>query len=324
MSRVFVTRRIFSEALDLLKEEGMEVSVNDSRFPLAPAELKDEVKDAEGLVCFLNDRIDKDVLASAESLRGISNVAAGVDNIDLDAAREKGISVTNVPGAVTRPTADLTFGLMLSLSRKISAGERYVRNGQSQEWELLGPMLGTEVSGKKLGIIGLGRIGSAVARRAKFGFDMEVFYYSRSRKKEAEEEIGVRYEEMEDLLGKCDFVSLHTPLTSETKGMMAKEQFEAMKNDAFLINTSRGGVIREEDLIEALKEGELAGAGLDVFRDEPKVNPKLLEFGSRVVITPHIGSATREARSQMAMTAVRDMVKLMKGESPENPVIQSD
>lgn len=324
MSKVFVTRRIFPEALELLEKEGMEVSVNESRFPLPPEELKDEVKDADGLVCFLNDRIDEDVLESGKRLKGVSNVAAGVDNIDLDAAGERGISVTNVPGAVTGPTADLAFGLMLSLSRKISAGERYVRNGQSQEWELLGPMLGTEVSGKKLGIIGLGRIGSAVARRAKFGFDMEVFYYSRSRKEEAEEEMGVQYEELEDLLGKCDFVSLHTPLTSETEGMMAKEQFEAMKNDAFLINTSRGGVIREEDLIEALKEGELAGAGLDVFRDEPKVNPKLLEFGSRVVITPHIGSATREARSQMAMTAVRDMVKSMKGESPKNPVVQSD
>ena len=321
MRKVFVSRRIFPEALRLLEAEDLNVHINNSRFPLSDKRLKERVKGVDGLICFLNDRIDREFLEEVDTLIGISNVAAGVDNIDLEAARESGIYVTNVPGAVTRPTADLTFTLILTVARKVSAGERYLRNGQSQDWELMGPLLGTEVSGKSLGIIGMGRIGSAVARRAALGFEMDVLYHSRTRKKQLESEIGLEYVTMENLLQRSDFVSLHTPLTEETRGMMGRDQFKLMKNTAFLVNTSRGEVIEEEELINALERGELAGAALDVFCDEPKVNPKLLEFGSRVVVTPHIGSATRKARARMAEVAVKDMIKILNKESPDHPVV---
>ncbi len=316
MKKVFITRRVFPEALMLLEKEGIEYEMHQGP-PLAQEELIEKVKQIDGLICLLGDRIGREVLKAGRRLKIVANVAVGYDNIDVEAASELGIMVTNTPEVLTEATADLTFGLLLAVARRIVEGDKVVRKGGFHGWEL-DFLLGTDVQGKALGIIGLGRIGAAVARRAR-GFGMKVLYYNRMRKPELEQELDAEFVDFEKLLQRSDFVSVHLPLTSETHHLFSTEEFDKMKPTAFLINVARGAIVDEEALVGALKSGEIAGAALDVFEHEPEVHPELLRMDN-VVLAPHIGSAARETRVRMAILAAENAVAAPSGRRPPNLV----
>ncbi|MDP8949975.1 MAG: D-glycerate dehydrogenase, partial [Actinomycetota bacterium] len=289
--KVLVTREIPEAGLRLL--DGFDVTVLYERPPERD-ELLEAVRGANGALSTATEKIDGEVMdAAGDGLKVVANMAVGYDNIDVEAARERGVVVTNTPGVLDETTADVAFMLMLAAARRLGEGERLLRAGK---WEWWGPkqLRGLDVWGKKLGIVGLGRIGQAVARRAR-GFDMEILYYNRSRKEGAEKELGARYLELEDLLGESDFISIHTPLTEETRHLIGAEELERMKPGAVLVNTSRGPVVDEGALADALENGRIFAAGLDVYEEEPKVHPKLLEL-ENVVLAPHIGSASMETR----------------------------
>src|SRR3712207_6588339 len=257
--------------------------------------------------------MDAEFMAAAgDNLKVIANMAVGYDNVDLEAANERGIVVTNTPEVLNETTADTAFMLMLAASRRLGEGERIVRSGR---WEAWGPkmLLGPDVWGKKLGIVGFGRIGQALARRAR-GFDMEILYSARSRREEAERELDARYLELDVLLEECDFLSLHTPLTEETTHLIGAEELGRMKIEAVLVNTSRGPVVDEAALAEALAEQRIFAAGLDVYENEPEVHPKLLEL-ENVVLAPHIGSASIETRDRMAVLAAENIVAVLDRKS---------
>ncbi|MEJ7873361.1 MAG: D-glycerate dehydrogenase [Rubrobacteraceae bacterium] len=313
--RVLVTREIPEAGLRPL--EDFDVTVL-SELPPERGELLEAAKGVAGVLSTLTEKIDAEFMDSAgEDLKVVANLAVGYDNIDLDAARERGVVVTNTPGVLDETTADTAFMLLLAAARRLGEGERIVRAGR---WEAWGPKMltGPDVWGKRLGILGLGEIGQAVARRAK-GFDMEILYYNRSRKEEAERELGAQYLDLDELLRTCDFFSIHTPLAEETKHLIGAPEFEKMKPEAVVVNTSRGPVVDEAALAEALAEGRIFAAGLDVYEEEPKVHPKLLEL-ENVVLAPHIGSASIETRDKMAVTAGEDLRAVLRGERPKNPV----
>jgi glyoxylate reductase len=261
--------------------------------------------------------MDREALDSGKDLKVIANYAVGYDNIDVEYATRKNIAILNTPGVLTDATADLAFSLLLASARKIGESERYVRKGNFRSW---GPelMLGKDVWGATLGVIGAGQIGEAVLRRGK-GFEMELLYHSRSPKPRIEKELDASYVPLEELLRRSDFISLNCPLTPETRHLIGKEELLSMKEDAILINTSRGPVIDENALVEALRNGWIGGAGLDVYEWEPKVHPDLLEM-ENVVLAPHIGSATHTTRNKMASMASEGILKLLSGSRPENIV----
>jgi glyoxylate reductase len=261
--------------------------------------------------------MDGEVMDAAEDLRVIANMAVGYDNVDVQAAGKRGVVVTNTPGVLDETTADVAFMLLLAAARRLGEGERLVRAGR---WEWWGPklLMGRDVWGKRLGIVGLGRIGQAVARRAR-GFGMEVLYHNRSRQEEAERELGARYTDLDDLLRTADFVSIHTPLTPETTHLIGADELDDMKPEAVLVNTSRGPVVDEAALAEALAARRIFAAGLDVYENEPEVHPKLLEL-ENVVLAPHIGSASVETRDKMAALAAENLAAVLRGESPKTPV----
>lgn len=316
MKRVFITRKIFSEALELLRKQGLAYQMH-AGPPLSKAELLEKVREVEGLICLLSDRIDRAVLEASRALRVVANVAVGYDNIDVQAASELGIMVTNTPEVLTEATADLTFGLILAVARRIVEGDKLVREGGFHGWEL-DLLLGAEVHHKILGIVGLGRIGEAVARRAQ-GFGMEILYFDPVRRPELERALGAEFVGLEELLRRSDFVSLHLPLRPQTRHLLGKKELELMKPTAFLINAARGPIVDEAALVEALKAGRLAGAGLDVFEREPEVHPELLKLAN-VVLTPHLGSAGRETRVKMAIIAVENVLAALAGRRPPNLV----
>ncbi|MCF7890001.1 D-glycerate dehydrogenase [Candidatus Bipolaricaulota bacterium] len=320
MSEVFITRRVFPEAKDRLKEAGIEFEINDTGEVLDKSELIGNLEGKEVLIPLLNDEVDAEVLDAGDELKIVANLGVGYDNIDVEAATERGIMVTNTPGVLTETTADLSFGLLLAAARRIPEADRFVRKGEWDGWELIQPQQGVDVHGKTLGIVGMGRIGTAVARRGRLGFDMDVLYYSRTRKEDVEEELGARYVELDELLEESDFVSLHTPLTEETEGMISESEFSTMKEDAILVNVARGPVVDEEALIKALESGEIRGAGLDVFEKEPEVHPGLKELTESVVLAPHIGSASRETRLKIAEIGVENAIAGLRGERPPNLV----
>jgi glyoxylate reductase len=317
MTKVFVTRVLPPPGLDMLREK-YEVEVNPHDRVLTKDEILIGVKDATALVCLLTDTIDRDIIDAGCNLRIISNYAVGFNNIDTKYATEKGVIVTNTPGVLSETTADLAFSLLVATARCIPEGDKFMREGKFKGWapEL---MLGTDINRKTLGIIGLGRIGMLVAKRA-LGFDMKVMYHSSSRKEDVEKELGLVYAELDELLKESDFVSLHVPLTPETKGLIGKRELDLMKPSAYLINTSRGDVVDELALIDALKSKRIRGAGLDVFRGEPtNVNPDLYELENAVLI-PHIGSASFETRSKMAEMAAQTVIDVLEGNRPKNVV----
>lgn len=315
MQKVLVTREIPDAGLRLL--EDFDVTVL-SEAPPDRADLIESVRGASGVLTTLTEKIDAEAMdAAGEDLKMIANMAVGYDNIDVEAATERGIIVTNTPGVLDETTADTALMLLLAAARRLGEAERLVRSGR---WDAWGPkqLVGPDVWGKTLGIIGFGRIGQAVARRAR-GFGMDVLYTARSSKEEVEEELGARRVELEELLEESDFVSIHTPLTDETQHLVGKAELEAMKSTAVLVNTSRGPVVDETALAEALENGGIFAAGLDVYEEEPKVHPKLLEL-ENVVLAPHIGSASIETRNRMAEMAAGNLRAVLNGQEPENPV----
>ncbi|HLL38376.1 MAG TPA: D-glycerate dehydrogenase [Rubrobacteraceae bacterium] len=315
MAKVLVTREIPEAGLRPL--EDFDVTVL-SQLPPERGELLEAASGAAGVLSTLTEKIDAEFMqAAGDNLQVVANMAVGYDNIDLEAARERGIVVTNTPDVLDETTADTAFMLLLAAARRLGEGERIVRAGK---WEAWGPkmLLGPDVWGKRLGVIGFGRIGQAVARRAR-GFGMEILYHNRSRKEEAEGELGASYVELDELLRTCDFFSLHTPLTEETTHLIGAREFEKMKSEAVLVNTSRGPVVDEAALAKALENGSIFATGLDVYEEEPKVNPKLLEL-ENVVLAPHIGSASIETRDKMAATAGEELRAVLRGERPKNLV----
>jgi len=317
--KVYVTRQLFDEALEVLRKEA-EVEVFEGIDNPAPGELiLSKVRNVEGLLCLLTDRIDLKVLESGRKLKVISNYAVGFNNIDVEAATRRGIYVTNTPGILTETTADYTWALLLSIARRIAEADRHVRSGKwIHAW---GPrmFIGSDVHGKTLGIVGLGRIGSAVAKRAK-GFDMNIIYFDVNRRVELEKKLGIAFKSLEEILSTADFITVHVPLTAETHHLIGQCELSMMKSTAYLVNTSRGPVIDEEALSTALKERVISGAAIDVFEQEP-VDPRspLLRLDN-VVITPRIASASVETRTKMAVVAAKNLVSVLQGNEPPNLV----
>lgn len=317
--KVYVTRQLFDEALEILRREA-EVDVFEGVDNPAPRDLiLSKVREVEGLLCLLTDDIDAEVIEAGRKLKVISNYAVGFNNIDVEAATRRGICVTNTPGILTETTADCAWALLLAAARRIAEADRFVR---ARRWiHGWGPrmFLGSDIHGKTLGIIGLGRIGSAVARRAK-GFNMRIIYHDVIRRKDLEGELGITFKSLDEVLTEADFITIHVPLTKETRHMIGQRELSMMKETAYLVNTSRGPVVDEAALYRALKEGAIAGAALDVFEQEPigPDNP-LLELDN-IVLTPHIASASVETRIKMAVVAAKNLVSVLRGEEPPNLV----
>ncbi len=313
--KVLVTREIPEAGLRPLRNLDLTVL---SEAPPARDELLEAARGAVGVLSNVTEGIDAEFMdAAGDGLRVIANMAVGYDNVDVEAAKERGIAVTNTPGVLDETTADTAFMLLLAAARRLGESERTLRAGN---WEWWGPKLfvGVDVWGKKLGIVGMGRIGQAVARRGK-GFGMEILYHNRSRKEDAERELDARYVDLDELLETADFVSIHTPLTEQTQHLIGAEELDKMKPTAVLVNTSRGPVLDEEALANALADGSIFAAGLDVYEEEPKVHPKLLQL-ENAVLAPHIGSGSAETRDRMAVLAAENIVAVLSGGEPKTPV----
>jgi len=313
--KVYVTRIIPEPGLEILKKY-VDIELHESKeWPPSREEVLEKIKDKDGLLCLLTDKIDAEVMDAAPNLKVISTYSVGYDHIDIEAATKRGIYVTHTPGVLTDAVAEFTVGLLLAVTRRVLEADRTIRaNEWNKPWNpffLTGP----ELKGKTLGIIGFGRIGVAVAKKVQ-GFEMNVIYYDVYRKEDVEKELGVKYVDLETLLKTSDFVSLHVPLMKETYHMIDEKELKMMKPTAYLINTARGAVINTDALIKALEEGWIAGAALDVFEQEPlPPNHPLTKF-KNVVLAPHIASATIEARQRMAELAANNLVAVLKGEMP--------
>ncbi len=315
--KVLVTREIPEKGLDMLRAR-YETVINPEDRVMTKEEILADIGDADALLCLLTDRIDAEIIVAAPNLRVISNYAVGYNNIDIGHATEKGIAVTNTPGVLTETTADLAWALLMAVARRIPESDVFMRQGRFRGWAPM-LMLGSDVHGKTLGIIGMGDIGTAVARRAK-GFGMRVLYHNRKRRPEMEKETGAEYVPLEELMRESDYITLHVPLTPETRNMLSTEMLELMKPSAYLVNTARGEAIDEKHLIEMLRSGRIRGAALDVFQGEPlNVNPELYELNN-VVLAPHIGSASLETRNEMAVMAAQAVIDVLEGKRPENLV----
>jgi len=316
--KIFVTRQIPGNAVDQLKS-GHEVVVSDVDRPLTGAELVEKVKGVDAVLCLLTDRIDGDLIdAAGPQLKIVSNYAVGFDNVDVKAATDRGVVVTNTPSdEVNEAVAEHTWALILSLTRRIVEADEATRRGGYKGWEpdiFLGPSL----IGKTLGIVGMGRIGSMVARRAK-GFNMNILYNKREPDPKLEAELGAKFASIDELLAGSDIVSLHVPLTDETRHMINSTSLPKMKKGSYLVNTARGPVVNEKDLVEALRAGVIAGAGLDVFDNEPNIDPELIGM-ENIILTPHIASGTNEARAKMGSQAVAAILAVAANQKPENLV----
>ncbi len=318
MGRVLLTARVPGDAAERLRAAHALVH-RDEDSPMPRAELLEAVAGVDALVAMLVDRVDAELLdAAGPSLKVVANVAVGYDNIDVAACHERGVVVTNTPGVLTDATADLAIALTLMTTRGLGAAERRVRTGEPWGWSMTGH-LGTGLRGKRFGVVGPGAIGLATAQRA-VAFGMEVLLSGRSTPDAgAVEALGATVVDLDELLATADVVSLHCPLTPETRHLIGAEQLRAMKPSAHLVNTARGAIVDEAALVAALEAGEIAGAGLDVFEDEPRVHPGLLGRDD-VVLLPHIGSATVETRAAMAGLAADNALAVLAGEEPLTPV----
>ena len=317
--KIYVTRELPEDAMQILKAK-FEVEVWQGEMPPPKNVLIEKVKKSDGLICLLTEGIGKDVIdAASPQLRGICQVAVGFDNIDVTAATKKGICVTNTPGVLTETTADFAFTLLMATARRIAEADKYVKSGQWKvPWGLM-MLLGQDIWGKTIGIVGIGRIGSAVARRAK-GFNMKILYYDVYRNEQVEKELGVEYVPLERLLKESDYVSIHVPLTPETHHLINEERLRMMKKTACLINTSRGPVVDERALYKALKEGWIWAAGLDVWEKEPvDLSNPLLKLDN-VTAAPHISSGSIATRTKMAVMAAENMIAIQEGRVPPNLV----
>jgi glyoxylate reductase len=315
--QVLITRRLPEPALDVVRQ-ACEVQLDPQDRHLTPEALRQAVRGKAGIICLVTDAIDAPVLEAGAALKVVANVAVGYDNIDVPTATRRGIAVTNTPGVLTDTTADFTWGLLLSIARRISEADRYVRAGKWKEWKLM-VMLGHDVYGQTLGIIGMGRIGQAVARRAQ-GFGMRLLYHNRQRLDPAlEADLGATWVALPELLQQADFVSLHVPLSADTTHLIGASELRMMRPSAYLINTARGPIVDEPALIRALQEDWIAGAALDVFEQEPQV-PQALQELENVVLVPHIGSASVATRTKMAVMAAQNLLAALRGEPPPHVV----
>ena len=315
--RVMISRALPEEVIARARSRA-DVDLHAGDKPLSKTELIARVKDREGLVCLITDTIDASVLESCPALKVVSNVAVGFNNIDVAAATKRGVVVTNTPDVLTETTADFAWTLLMATARRVVEADRYVRDGKFTQWEYM-VLLGGDVHNKTLGIIGFGRIGRAMARRA-LGFDMRVLYQDAVAADPAtERELRATRTDTATLLRDSDFVSIHTPLLPDTRHLINAQSLRTMKKTAYLVNASRGPVVDEAALVQALKEGWIAGAGLDVFEEEPKVHPDLMGL-SNVVLAPHIASASSDTRIKMAALAVDNCLAVLEGQTPPTPV----
>ncbi len=315
--KVFVTRNIPQIGLDLLKAKGIEVVVSSEDRPLSREELMHSISGVDGILSQLVDKIDGEVMdAAGKQLKVIANYAVGYDNIKVPEAQQRNILVTNTPDVLTDSVADHAMALILAVARRVVESDRFSRAGKYTGWQPF-LLLGRDVSAKTLGIVGMGRIGSALAKRAAKGFGMKVLYHDQKPNAELDAEIGSSNVSMEELLKNSDFVSLHVPLLPETKHLISAPQFEMMKKTAVLVNTARGPVVDEVALVNALKQGDIFGAGIDVWENEPQLTPGLTEL-ENVVLTPHTASATIETRDNMSKVAAENIIAALNGESPPN------
>lgn len=315
--RIVITRPISDEALGLLRPRG-DITVGPADPPIpTPAEVVDLIRDADILYTLPANPVNGEAIRGAKRLRFIATMGTGYDNIDIAAARERNIPITYAPGILDETTADGAFALLLAAARRLGEAERYLRAGKYRGWT---PFLftGRDVNHATLGIVGMGRIGRAIARRAK-GFQMRILYADARPNLDAERELDATFVTLDDLLAQSDFVSLHTPLLPETRHLMNAERLRKMKRTAILINSSRGPVVDEHALAEALRDGVIAGAGLDVFEREPVIDPLLLTL-ENVVLLPHIASASEETRTKMAVRAARNILAFLDGSPLLDPI----
>jgi len=312
--RIFVTRKIPDAGLDLLKKE-FDVEINPYDRVLSKEEILKGLKGKDGLLCLLTDSIDKDVINAEPKLRMIANYAVGYDNIDVQAATERDIPVSNTPGVLTETTAEMAWALLFAVARRIVEGDHFTRTGKFKGW---GPfvVLGQDISNKTLGVIGTGKIGTAFALKSK-GFAMNVVYVDKKTNILLEREVKAKRVTLSELLTISDYISLHVPLLPSTHHLISKKELQLMKKTAILINTSRGPVVDERALAEALREHRIFGAGLDVYEHEPKISEKLKKLDN-VVLQPHSASATFETRTNMAIIAAKNMIAGLKGKIPPN------
>lgn len=318
-SKIFVTRKLAQEALDLISRE-TQMEVWPGELPPEREALLDKVRDADGLLSLLTDSIDAELMEAAPNLKVISNYAVGYDNVDLGEATKRNIVVGNTPGVLTETTADMAFALLMASARRLAEGHEYTLKGRWRTWSPM-VLLGQDIHGAALGIVGLGRIGAEMAKRAR-GFNMRVLYHDPHRKSgRIEKELGAQFvPELSDLLSAADFISIHVPLTPSTNGLIGVAEFDTMKKNAVLINTSRGGIVDQKALYEALKSGRIFAAGLDVTAVEPIPRDDPLLTLKNVIITPHIASASVKTRTKMAMMAAENLLAGLKGELPPNCV----
>lgn len=317
--KIYITRLVPEAGVKMLKDKGYEVVVNPEDRVLSKGELIAALKDQnyDALFCLLTDKIDAEVIDSfGPQLKVIASMAVGFDNIDVLETKNRGIMVTNTPGVLTDTVAEHAFALMLAISHRIAEADKFTKELKYQGWAPM-LMLGNDLSGKTLGIIGLGRIGSRVAHHALKGFEMKVLYYDVNRNEDFEKEFSATFTSLDDLLKQSDFVSIHVPLLDSTRHLINSQNLKLMKQTAYLINTSRGPIVDEEVLAKALADKTIKGAALDVFEFEPKVTPELLTLDN-VILTPHIASATEETRSKMSALAATNIIEALEGRIPPN------
>ncbi|AAM25125.1 glyoxylate reductase [Caldanaerobacter subterraneus subsp. tengcongensis MB4] len=316
MFKVFVTRAIPEEGLELLRKY-CEVEVSPYDRMLTKEELLEKIKDKDAVITQLTDKVDKEFFEAAKNVKIVANYAVGFDNIDLEEATKRGVYITNTPDVLTNATAELAWALLFAAARRVVEADKFMRAGKFQGWA---PMLflGKGVTGKTLGVIGAGRIGQAFAKMAK-GFEMKILYNARTPKPEFEKETGAKYVDLDTLLKESDFVSIHLPLTPETRHLIGERELKLMKNSAILINTGRGPVVDEKALVKALKEKWIYAAGLDVYEREPEFEKELAELDN-VVMLPHIGSATEEARRDMSVLVAQNIIDVIEGRVPRTLV----
>jgi len=313
--RVFLTRTLHDFALKELREK-YQIEVHSGKIPIPKNILKNKIETIDGLICFPYDKIDKKMIDSATNLKVISTYSVGFDHIDINHAIKKKIRVGYTPEVLTDATADLAFTLILDVMRRVSEGDKIIRSGKWRQIYGAYDNLGIDLQGKTLGILGLGRIGSTLAKRVK-AFDMKIIYHNRKRiSKSREKTLGIKYVSQNKLITQSDVISIHVPHTEQTNELFDSKVFKKMKNTSFLINTARGKIIKEKDLVSALKKKTIAGAGLDVFESEPIGKNHPLTKISNVVLAPHIGSSTKETREQMAKITVKNLNLGLNGKKP--------
>ncbi len=321
MYKIYVTRKIPEAGILMLKEKGYEVNVSTKGAPLTKGELVTALKEKpyDAVLSLLTDSIDKDAFDAASSAKIFANLAVGVNNVDLKEAKARGVIVSSTPGVLTNTVAEHTFALLISLACRIVEGDRFLRAGKYIGWDPL-LFLGTDLQGKTLGILGAGRIGESVASKAAFGFGMKIIYYDVRQNETMEKKLGATFKATaEEVLKDADFISIHVPLLPSTHHLMNADRLRMMKKTAYLINTSRGPVIDEAALVDALKNNVIAGAAIDVFENEPNLAPGLAEL-ENVIITPHIASATVKTRDKMAELAAANIIEVLEGRKAPNAV----